>query len=157
MRALFAAFEKTGTDGRATKGRLVEKMIELPTVHTYIENEVMYPSVRFLLPELEDDVLESYEAHHVAVVLVSELYAMSSSDERFTAKTTVLIKNVRPHGGRGTGLVPEGAGGSGAHAPSGDRCRDDPGPGQGTESARAAQRAQEDHRRGHRLIPPRES
>ena len=45
------------------------------TVHTYIENEVMYPRVRELLPDLEDDVLESYEEHHVADVLVMELSA----------------------------------------------------------------------------------
>jgi hemerythrin-like domain-containing protein len=72
-------------------------MIELLTVHTYIENEVMYPRVRALLPDLEDDILESYEEHHVADVLVMELSAMSASDERFTAKTTVLIENVTHH------------------------------------------------------------
>ena len=66
-------------------------------MHTYIENEVMYPRVRALLPDLEDDVLESYEEHHVADVLVMELSAMKPSDERFTAKTTVLIENVRHH------------------------------------------------------------
>ena len=79
------------------KGQLVDRMIELLTVHTYIENEVMYPRVRELLPQLEDDVLESYEEHHVADVLVSELAAMKADDERFTAKTTVLIENVRHH------------------------------------------------------------
>src|SRR3954454_11779309 len=72
-------------------------MIELLTVHTYIENEVMYPRVRELLPELEDDVLESYEEHHVADVLVVELAAMKPGDERFDAKTTVLIENVTHH------------------------------------------------------------
>ena len=72
-------------------------MIELLTVHTYIENEVMYPRVRALLPGLEDDILESYEEHHVADVLVMELSTMSASDERFTAKTTVLIENVTHH------------------------------------------------------------
>ena len=66
-------------------------------MHTYIENEVMYPRVRELLPELEDDVLESYEEHHVADVLVMELSAMKPDDERFTAKTTVLIENVDHH------------------------------------------------------------
>ena len=76
---------------------MVDKMIELLTVHTYIENEVMYPRVRGLLPDLEDDILESYEEHHVADVLVMELAAMSASDERFTAKTTVLIENVTHH------------------------------------------------------------
>ena len=68
VRAVFAAFEKAGDTAAATKGRLVDKMIELLTVHTYIENEVMYPGVRALLPDLEDDVLESYEEHHVADV-----------------------------------------------------------------------------------------
>jgi iron-sulfur cluster repair protein YtfE (RIC family) len=97
LRAVFTAFEKAGENALATKGRLVDKMIELLTVHTYLENEVMYPRVRALLPDLEDDILESYEEHHVADVLVSELFAMKSSDERFTAKTTVLIENVRHH------------------------------------------------------------
>jgi len=57
----------------------------------------MYPRVRELLPGLEDDVLESYEEHHVADVLVVELSMMKPDDERFTAKTTVLIENVRHH------------------------------------------------------------
>jgi hemerythrin-like domain-containing protein len=93
----FKDFEKAGENARAAKGKLVDKMIELLTVHTYIENEVMYPRVRELLPELEDDVLESYEEHHVADVLVVELSMMKPADERFTAKTTVLIENVRHH------------------------------------------------------------
>ncbi len=93
----FKEFEQAGDAAHKTKGRLVEKMIELLTVHTYIENEVMYPRVRELVPELEDDVLESYEEHHVADVLVMELAAMKPTDERFTAKTTVLIENVRHH------------------------------------------------------------
>ena len=96
VRALFREFQKsTTTDAR--KGKLVEQMIELLTVHTYIENEVMYPRVRALLPDLEDDVLESYEEHHVADVLVMELVPMSPGDERFEAKTTVLIESVTHH------------------------------------------------------------
>ena len=66
-------------------------------MHTYIENEVMYPRVRELLPELEDDVLESYEEHHVADVLVMELAAMEPDAERFVPKMTVLIENVTHH------------------------------------------------------------
>src|SRR3954466_2067718 len=93
----FTEFEKAGENAHAAKGKLVDRMIELLTVHTYIENEVMYPRVRELLPELEDDVLESYEEHHVADVLVLELSTMEPEDERFTAKTTVLIENVEHH------------------------------------------------------------
>ena len=93
----FRNFENAGDGAVKTKGKLVDRIIELLTVHTYIENEVMYPRVRALLPDLEDDILESYEEHHVADVLVMELSAMSASDERFTAKTTVLIENVTHH------------------------------------------------------------
>ncbi len=97
IRKLFRDFQKAGDQAFVEKGKLVKRMIELLTVHTYIENEVMYPRVRELLPELEDDVLESYEEHHVADVLVVELSAMKPQDERFTAKTTVLIENVDHH------------------------------------------------------------
>ena len=97
VRKLFNEFEKAGDDALATKGTLVDQILELLTVHTYIENEVMYPRVRELLPDLEDDVLESYEEHHVADLLTMELATMKPDDERFTAKTTVLIESVRHH------------------------------------------------------------
>ena len=97
IRKAFTDFEKAGENAHATKGRIVDRIIELLTVHTYLENEVMYPRVRELLPEVEDDVLESYEEHHVADVLVVELAAMKPDHERFTAKATVLIENVRHH------------------------------------------------------------
>jgi hemerythrin-like domain-containing protein len=97
IRRLFREFEQAGDGATKTKGRLVDRIIELLTVHTYLENEVMYPRVRELLPDLEDDVLESYEEHHVADVLVMELFGMKPDAERFDAKTTVLIENVRHH------------------------------------------------------------
>ena len=97
IRSLFKQFEATGENATATKGKLVNKIIELLTVHTYIENEGMYPRVRELVPDLEDDVLESYEEHHVADVLCVELAGMAPDAERFDAKTTVLIENVTHH------------------------------------------------------------
>ena len=97
IRRVFRDFQKTEKNDTGAQGRLVDEMIEMLTVHTYIENEVMYPRVRELLPDLEDDILESYEEHHVADVLVNELAGMRASDERFTAKAMVLIENVRHH------------------------------------------------------------
>lgn len=97
IRRLFSDFAKAGENATATKGKLVSKIIELLTVHTYLENECMYPQVRKLLPSLEDDILESYEEHHVADVLCTELFAMDAADERFDAKATVLIECVTHH------------------------------------------------------------
>jgi hemerythrin superfamily protein len=95
VRKLFKQFQ--GAESTARKGAIVKEIIEALTVHTYIENEVMYPEVRKLLPDLEDDILESYEEHHVADVLCAELSGMEPDDERFDAKTTVLIENVTHH------------------------------------------------------------
>jgi hemerythrin superfamily protein len=97
IRRLFSQFEKAGENATATKGQIVKKIIELLTVHTYLENEVMYPEVRKLMPDLEDDILESYEEHHVADVLTAELMMLSPDNERFDAKTTVLIESVTHH------------------------------------------------------------
>ncbi|EME65979.1 MULTISPECIES: hemerythrin domain-containing protein [Rhodococcus] len=95
IRKLFREFR--GADDDQEKGRIVGRIIELLTVHTYIENEGMYPEVRSLLPDLESDILESFEEHHVADVLVMELAGMKPDAERFDAKTTVLIENVEHH------------------------------------------------------------
>jgi len=97
MRRLFKAFQDAEEGPADQRQKLVGQIIEALTVHTYLENEVMYPEVRRLLPDLEDDILESYEEHHVADVLCAELFAMDAEDEHFNAKTTVLIENVLHH------------------------------------------------------------
>ena len=97
MRTLFRRFEATGEDASKRQAGIVDKIIEALTVHTYIENECMYPEVRALLPDLGEDVLESYEEHHVADVLCAELAALGPDDDRFHAKTMVLIESVTHH------------------------------------------------------------
>lgn len=96
VRKLFRDIEGAG-DGTKRKGQLVTQLLEALTVHTYLENEIMYPAVRELVPKLESDILESYEEHHVADVLCAELAALDPDDERFDAKTTVLIEVVSHH------------------------------------------------------------
>ena len=129
IRKLFNDFEKAGENAHVTKGKLVDKIIELLTVHTYIENEVMYPRVRELLPDLEDDVLESYEEHHVADVLVVELSAMKPDGRAVHGQDHGAHRErPAPHGGGGAGLVPQGPRGPGPQGAPGDRRRDARGP-----------------------------
>ncbi|MFI5907935.1 hemerythrin domain-containing protein [Dactylosporangium sp. NPDC051541] len=97
VKRLFKEFQAAEEGPAARKAEIVEQILKELTVHTYIENEVMYPEVRKLLPDLEDDVLESYEEHHVADVLCFELATMDADDEHFDAKVTVLIENVTHH------------------------------------------------------------
>jgi hemerythrin superfamily protein len=97
IRGLFRKFQAAGDKAVKQKETIVGQIITLLTVHTYIENEVMYPEVCALLPDLKEDVLESYEEHHVADVLCTELAGMPAGAERFDAKATVLIENVTHH------------------------------------------------------------
>src|SRR5919108_3647308 len=97
IRRLFREFQQASKRATVRKGKIVDQILEALTVHTYLENECMYPETRQLMPDLEDDVLESYEEHHVADVLSAELATMDPDDERFDAKVTVLIESVTHH------------------------------------------------------------
>ena len=75
----------------------MDRIIEELSVHAAIEESLFYPATRVLVPDTEDVALESLEEHHVVKVLLAELEKMDPKDERFVAKTTVLIESVRHH------------------------------------------------------------
>ncbi|MGW6918185.1 hemerythrin domain-containing protein [Kitasatospora sp. NPDC054939] len=94
---LFKAFEKAEDTAYAEKKEIVDKVVEELTAHAVIEEEVFYPAARKAAPETADHVLESVEEHHVVVWMLSELSGLDPQDERFDAKMTVLMENVRHH------------------------------------------------------------
>lgn len=65
--------------------------------HAEIEETTFYPAVRQEVPEETAAVLESFEEHLIVKRLVSELRQLSSDDEDYQAKATVLMENVRHH------------------------------------------------------------
>jgi hemerythrin superfamily protein len=94
---LFKSFERAGGQAYQEKRQIVDRIIEELTVHAFIEEEIFYPAAREAVPETGDHVLESVEEHHVVVWMLSELATLDPADERFDAKTTVLMENVRHH------------------------------------------------------------
>jgi hemerythrin-like domain-containing protein len=94
---LFKQFEKAGDGAKKEKRDLVDRMIEELSVHAFIEEQIFYPVARGGVPETEDHVLESLEEHHIVKWVLDELKDMSPEDERFDAKVTVLMENVRHH------------------------------------------------------------
>lgn len=93
---LFKQFEKAGEDPKA-KRKIVDAIIEELTIHAHIEERIFYPAARSAVPDTSDHILESVEEHHVVVWMLSELRDLDPTDERFDAKVTVLIENVRHH------------------------------------------------------------
>ena len=97
VEGLFKKFEKAGPNAHKTKKDLVEKIIEELSIHAAIEEQVLYPAARKAVPDASDEVLEALEEHHIVKWVLSELDGMEPTDERFQAKVTVLIENVRHH------------------------------------------------------------
>jgi hemerythrin superfamily protein len=94
---LFKQLEKAGDGAHAEKRKIADQVIEELTTHTWIEEKIFYPAAREADPGTKDDVLESVEEHHVVLWMLSELKDLDPADERFDAKMTVLMENVRHH------------------------------------------------------------
>jgi hemerythrin superfamily protein len=94
---LFKKFEQAGDGAKKTKAKIVERIIQELAIHAAIEEMAFYPFIKGVNDEITDDVLESLEEHHVVKWVLSELEGMSPDAERFDAKVTVLIENVRHH------------------------------------------------------------
>lgn len=94
---LFKKFEKTGEKAHAAQRDVAERIVKELSVHAAIEEMVFYPAVREKVPDVEDTVLESLEEHHIVKWVAHELDGMNPDHERFRAKMTVLIENVRHH------------------------------------------------------------
>ena len=94
---LFKAFEKAGPRAKKAKAETVQSIIRELSVHAAIEEQIFYPAIRAEVPDTESEVLESLEEHHIVKWVLSELEDMDPDAERFDAKVTVLIENVRHH------------------------------------------------------------
>ena len=94
---LFKRFEKAGDRAYVEKRQIVDRIIEELSVHAAIEEQVFYPVARATVPGTEDVALESLEEHHIVKWLLSELVDLDPEHERFDAKVTVLMENVRHH------------------------------------------------------------
>jgi hemerythrin superfamily protein len=97
VEGLFKKFEKTGENAHVAQRDLADKIVKELSVHAAIEEKVFYPAIREAVPDTEDMVLESLEEHLIVKWVAHELDSMKPDHERFRAKMTVLIENVRHH------------------------------------------------------------
>ncbi len=97
VQQLFKRFEKAGDTAYVEKRQIVDQIIEALSVHAAIEEQLFYPVARATVPATEDIALESLEEHHIVKWVLSELVDLDPRNERFDAKVTVLIENVRHH------------------------------------------------------------
>lgn len=98
VRGLFARFESArDKDDEKLVQDIADKIVEELTVHTAIEEEIFYPTVRDTSDEIAQIVAESLQEHHVVKVLMGELQDVPPVSEAWLAKMTVIIENVEHH------------------------------------------------------------
>ncbi len=86
------------TTGRAAKsrGELFRTLESELNMHELIEEKILYPALR-AHPDARDIVLEGFEEHHVADLLLKELRDLDRGDEQWGAKFKVLKENLEHH------------------------------------------------------------
>jgi hemerythrin-like domain-containing protein len=86
------------TTARAVKGRtaLLDALTAALNVHEVIEEQVLYPALK-PHAEARDIVLEGFQEHHVADLLVKELHDLAKDDEQWGAKFKVLQESLEHH------------------------------------------------------------
>jgi hypothetical protein len=86
------------TTERAVKTRkeLLERLVSELKLHEKMEEEIFYPALK-PFEKAKEIVLEGFEEHHVADLIVDELRQTDVSDERWGAKFSVLKENIEHH------------------------------------------------------------
>jgi Hemerythrin HHE cation binding domain len=87
-----------GTTDRAARERktLLDTIAQELTIHETIEERILYPALK-QYPEARDIVLEGFQEHHVADLIMKELFDTPVTDEEWGAKFKVFKENIEHH------------------------------------------------------------
>jgi hemerythrin-like domain-containing protein len=94
--ALLKQGEETTERARATRRELLATLISELNAHELMEEKVLYPALQ-AHPQGREVVLEGFEEHHVADLIVNELRDVATADEGWGAKFKVLKENIEHH------------------------------------------------------------
>ena len=88
--------EESTERARATRRELLATLTADLNAHELMEEKVLYPALQ-AHPQARDIVLEGFEEHHVADLIVNELHDVATNDEAWGAKFKVLKENIEHH------------------------------------------------------------
>ncbi|MFL6697232.1 MAG: hemerythrin domain-containing protein [Vitreoscilla sp.] len=99
VKAMFQQYQKLADAGGKGDERmlLASQICVALTLHTQLEEELLYPAAREVLTRDEDIVDEAYVEHAGAKNLISQLKTMTSDQPLFDAKVKVLGEYIDHH------------------------------------------------------------
>ena len=99
VKAMFQQYQKLADAGGKGDERmlLASQICVALTLHTQVEEELLYPAAREVLTRDEDLVDEAYVEHAGAKSLIAQLKTMTSDQPLFDAKVKVLGEYIDHH------------------------------------------------------------
>ena len=99
VKAMFQAYRKLAdAGGRGDERMLLASQICVAlTLHTQMEEEILYPAARAVLTRDEDIVDEAYVEHAGAKALIAQIKTMTSDQPLYDAKLKVLGEYIDHH------------------------------------------------------------
>ena len=99
VKAMFEHYQKLAdAGGRGDERMLLASQICVAlTVHTQVEEEILYPAARTVLTKDEDIVDEAYVEHAGAKSLIAQIKTMTSDQPLYDAKVKVLGEYITHH------------------------------------------------------------
>lgn len=99
VKAMFQQYQKLADAGGKGDERmlLASQICVALTLHTQVEEEILYPAARNVLTKDEDIVDEAYVEHAGAKTLIAQIKTMTSDQPMFDAKVKVLGEYIDHH------------------------------------------------------------
>jgi hemerythrin superfamily protein len=95
---LFAAFKKAADDDLEAKSTLAQRACEELSIHTVLEEEMLYPAAQKALPDSDKlDVEEAYIEHYLVKTLIQKFETLRAGDTGFDATFKVMSEMVGHH------------------------------------------------------------
>jgi len=94
--ALLKEGEETTERGVKRRSELLQTLTGALTVHEAIEERILYPALK-AHDEATEIVLEGYQEHHLADLVIKELHHLDRDDEKWGAKFKVLRESLEHH------------------------------------------------------------
>lgn len=102
VQALFEQFEALSDRSKVSKKKLADEICHALSVHTQVEEDLFYPTVRDAI-EQDDLMDEALVEHSAAKELIAEIRGMDPGDDLYDAKLTVLSEQIKHHVGEEEG------------------------------------------------------
>lgn len=95
---LFTAFRKSTDDDLERKAALAQRACEELSIHTIIEEELLYPAAEKALPDSDKvDVDEAYIEHFLVKTLIAKFETLKAGEKGFDATFKVISEMVGHH------------------------------------------------------------